>query len=188
MTNTLPALAAAIAEWFPEFNGRALAVSEIDEITKQNLPTLPLAVVALIRETSKHAYQSNGRIEMIEEFIIEMNFDPNKYQLEDGSESPFWSYYNYDYWRDKLLYHIVTERWETPRNGLIEYVEMTQETDPFSVSLVFKFKHHYRYCPPEEEPECGAIETPLRLTSKISAFMPSQCEESEHCEKEADPC
>ena len=43
----LPELAEKIKLWFTDLNGRAIAVSDSDIITKLNVPTLPLVAVGL---------------------------------------------------------------------------------------------------------------------------------------------
>jgi len=136
-TRLLPALAAAIAEWFPELNGRAMAVSE-SAVTKENIPTLPLAVVAFVRsvgEQSSVARQSQFQI--TDHFVVEFWLPSEKYKRANGSDAPFWSYYNYEAIRDKLLTHMAT--WPAPRNARIAYRTLDTEADHLAVTMTFGF-------------------------------------------------
>jgi hypothetical protein len=136
-TRLLPALAAAIAEWFPELGGRAMAVSE-SAVTKENIPTLPLAVVAFVRsvgDQSQVARQS--QFEIVDHFVVEFWLAPEKYQRANGSDAPFWSYYNYEAIRDKLLTHMAT--WQAPRSARIAYRALDIEADPLAVTVTFGF-------------------------------------------------
>jgi hypothetical protein len=103
----LPQLADAIAEWFPELGGRALAVSEVT-ITKQNVPTLPLAMVAFARGTGDQSTTSHQPIFNMEDaFVVEFWLEPARYKNRSGGETPFWSYYDYEAIRDTLLQNLA---------------------------------------------------------------------------------
>lgn len=150
----LPAVAKAIAEWFPELGGRAIAVSEAD-ITRENMPTLPVAFIALARETADHAWKgANGKMAITSEFVIEFLFKTEKYKLSDGSESPFWAFYDYGAIRDKLWTEFVA--WRGPGGEAIEYVSMDIDADPFSVNVAFVCRAHFNWCPDEKPaPKCA---------------------------------
>lgn len=133
----LPALAAAIAEWFPELGGRAMAVAE-SAVTKENVPTLPLAVTAFVRSVGdQSAVTRQSQFEIVDHFVVEFWLSAEKYQRANGSEAPFWSYYNYEAIRDKLLTHMAN--WEAPRHARIAYRALDTEADHLAVTLTFGF-------------------------------------------------
>lgn len=110
-TRFLPAVAEAVGQWFPELGGRALAVSEVT-ITKENIPTLPLAMVAFVKSTGNQPDNSTSEMfDIVDSFVIEFWLEPARYKKANGSETPFWSFYDYDAVRDTLLSNLV--RWET---------------------------------------------------------------------------
>jgi len=136
-TRLLPALAAAVAEWFPELNGRAMAVSE-SAVTKENIPTLPLAVVAFVRSVGEQSVKSRqSQYEITDHFIVEFWLSPEKYKRANGSDAPFWSYYNYEAIRDKLLTHMAT--WKAPRDARIAFRALDTEADHLAVTMTFGF-------------------------------------------------
>src|SRR5262245_8839046 len=107
----LPALAEAVAQWFPELGGRALAVSEVT-ITKENVPTLPLAMVGYahgIITGNPPQRSSKTEYNFQDWFVIEFWLEPARYKKANGSETPFWSYYPYEAIRDTLLTNL--SRW-----------------------------------------------------------------------------
>lgn len=144
---TLPALAAKIAEWFPELNGRSVAVSDA-EVTKENMPTLPVAMVALIKEDGNHSVQSNYAAPS-EDISLEFWFQPRRYLREDGSESPFWAFYDYDALRQRLLENLMG--WVTPRGNKIQYVNVSTAATQFAVAVVFKLRHAFVFCDADDE-------------------------------------
>jgi hypothetical protein len=103
-TRFLPALALAVSEGFPELGGRSLAVSNVD-ITKANVPTLPLVMVAFARSESNQAVRSSHPNEYsITDFVVvDFWLEPDQYRRADGTATPFWSYYPYEEIRDRLL-------------------------------------------------------------------------------------
>ena len=167
----LPALAAAVAGWFPELGGRAIAVSEA-EITRENIPTLPVCMLALVREVG------NGRgpggstnVEIEEEFIAEFWLTPERYKNAAGAESPFWSFYDYDTFRDVLLTNL--RGWRSPRNGSVSYASLDIEVTAFAVVLSFRLKHHFKWCPLDNGDENG--EAPVAIVANICTPVPTYC-------------
>ncbi len=152
---TLPALATAIRGWFPELKGRAFAVSEAD-VTRENVPELPLVMVALARESAEHSAQSNMPIQISEDVLIQFWLQTDRYRKTDGSESPFWAYYNYEAIRDTFLAN--TFGWRSPRDGLLQYVSMDIEADQIAVVLTFRMNHIFLWNPNLVIPaaQCGA--------------------------------
>jgi len=183
-TRLMPALAAQIAIWFPSLGGRAMAVSE-SAVTKENLPTLPLAVVAFARgvgDQSTKARQSQFEIE--DHFIIEFWLEPEMYQRADGSDAPFWSYYNYEAIRDKLLTHLAT--WQAPRNARIAYRTLNIEADHFAVTVTFGFIAciNWKACV-DAPPDWIIDRIGFNLCAPASECCVPACFEPKPCE---DPC
>jgi hypothetical protein len=136
-TRLLPALAADLAIWFPELGGRAMAVSE-SAVTKENIPTLPLVVVAFARSVGEQSAASRqSQFEIVDHFVVEFWLQAEKYKRANGTEAPFWSYYNYEAIRDKLLTHMAT--WQAPRSARIAFRALDIEADQFAVTLTFGF-------------------------------------------------
>lgn len=141
----LPSFAEAVKIWFPEMQGRVLAVSEA-KITKQNVPTLPLCMIALTKGTGDHAWKS-GKVEIpiTDEFICEFWMEPERYKRANGTETPFWSYYDYSAIRQKLLDNALI--WVDPgTRGRVEYVSVEVETSEFAVHVCFTLRAHYNWC------------------------------------------
>jgi len=142
----LPALAEQLALWFPEVGGRALAVSEVS-ITKENVPTLPIVMTAFIRGTADPPSRSNSDMfEIVDTFIVDFWLEPARYKKTNGTETPFWSYYDYEAIRNTLLANIT--RWATPGGERIAFRELTIEAEPFAVTLTFRFTATHRWCAP----------------------------------------
>jgi hypothetical protein len=152
-TRFLPALAEQIAIWFPELGGRSLAVSDAN-ITKENVPTLPLCMVAFARGTGDPPARTNTDIfDATDTFVVEFWLEPSRYKKSNGSETPFWSYYDYEAIRDTLLSHVAF--WETPGGERIGYRNLTIEADALAVTLTFGFVATYRWCAaPPPKPDC----------------------------------
>ena len=140
----LPSLASDLKDWFPESGGRVIAVSN-SEVTRENMPSLPLIMLALDKETATHHQKSGAYPEITEEFRVEFWSTPGRYRREDGSETPFWSFYNYAAVRDRLLARL--RDWQSPQGSRLQYVELEVESHPFATVLCFHFKHEFRWCP-----------------------------------------
>jgi hypothetical protein len=141
----LPALAEAITEWFPELGGRALAVSNA-QITKLNVPTLPLVMVAFARGVGDQSTQNyQPSFKLTDNFIIEFWLQPERYKKANGAETPFWSYYDYEAIRTKLLSNLG--RWDTPDGEHIAYRYLTIGADELAVTLSFGFVAVKQFCP-----------------------------------------
>jgi len=153
MVDFLENMASEINRLFPEMEGRCLAVSEV-EITKENMPTLPLVMVALVRETSENSgVNTNTQIIINEEFCVDFILKPIKLKRMDGSDSPYWAYYSYTSIRDRLLSNVLSKTFD---NRTIKYRHMNVESDNFSVTLSFRLIASHRWCPdPEYDPSDG---------------------------------
>jgi hypothetical protein len=173
----LPALAEQLAEWFPELNGRALAVSEVS-ITKDNVPTLPLAMAAFIRSTANPSPSNPEMFEVVDTFIVDFWLEPARYKKANGTETPFWSYYDYEAIRNKLLANMA--RWETPGGERLAYRGLVIEAEPLAVTLTFTFMATFRWCAPKTE-----FGEPF--TINFNLCTPEACIPP-HCPEPADPC
>lgn len=149
----LPELAKHIALWFPELDGRAIAVADA-KITRQNMPTLPLVMLCFANElpgaaqTSAINISQRSQFELVDEFVIEFWLQPNRYVKEDNVESPFWSYYDYEAIRNRLLSALY--KYTGSNNERIWYRGLSQEVDEFAEVLVFTMQARYNWCPDEE--------------------------------------
>ena len=171
--STLPAFAEAIKIWFPEMQGRVLAVAEA-AITKENVPTLPLCMIALAKETGDHKWRV-GKVEipLTEEFLCEFWMRPERYKREDGSETPFWSFYDYSAIRTRLLNNVLS--WQAPgTKARIEYVSLDIEATSFAVHICFTLRAHYNWCPEEEHVDEDDGK-PMRLAVNICAPISTCC-------------
>jgi hypothetical protein len=179
----LPAVAEQLALWFPELNGRALAVSEVD-ITKDNVPTLPLAMVAFIRAVANPPANGNAEIfEITDTFIIDFWLEPARYKKTNGSETPFWSYYDYEAIRDTLLTNLA--RWDAPGGERIAFRGLTIEAEPLAVTLTFTFIATFRWCPAKPKYLGEPFSVGFNLCT-APACIPDPCEDVEV--DECDPC
>jgi hypothetical protein len=145
---TLPALAEEIAKWFPELEGRAVAVAEA-EVTPENMPTLPLCMVALAKDTPDHNPRSNRGPTIGDDIVVQFWFKTAKYPLSGGGESPFWAYHDFEEIRDRFIGVIVD--WVTPRNFKLQYRGMDVEADQFAVVISFQVRHEFVWCRIEDE-------------------------------------
>lgn len=145
----LPELADLVAEWFPELGGRSVAVTEA-EVTKQNRPNLPLAILALNREEGSNAPRAPSDVTISDDFIIEFWLELKKYHhAETNHELPFWAYYPYEKIRDRLLTKMLRESLARESWG-IRYISMDVAADADAVILTFRFSRNYIWCPLED--------------------------------------
>ena len=87
--------------------------------------------------------------EIVDTFIVDFWLEPARYKKANGTETPFWSYYDYEAIRDKLLANLA--RWETPGGERIAFRGLMIEAEPFAVTLTFTFMATFRWCPPVTE-------------------------------------
>lgn len=157
----LPKVATWVADWFPDLEGRAVAVTDGD-ITKANRPTLPFSLVALNREDATPATSSSrsgdGNIEIVEDFIIELWFKVERFtlagsQVEAGVEKPFWAYYPTESIRNRLVSKMYRTFSDSANKSLgsISYTSMDIAADPQAVVLTFRFSRTYIWCPMDDE-------------------------------------
>ena len=173
----LPAVAEAIKEWFPGLGGRSFAVSDA-AINKENVPTLPLVMVALTRSVGDASTKTvSETFQMQDAFIVEFWLEPERYKRDNGTETPFWSYYDYEYVRDRLLKNMV--RWVPPNNEIISYRSLNVEADALAVTLTFGFIATFTWCFKDKEKDQGdPFKLGICLKADKSCCIP----------EEIDPC
>jgi hypothetical protein len=177
---TLPALAAYLRNAMPEFGGRVLAVSE-SMMTKENVPTLPLVMLALVKEEAASEVRTNVS-NVTERFIVEVWIAPERYKTSAGKESPFWGFYDYDTLRDRVV--SFTNRWKSPRGYKIAYAGLDHTSTDFAVVVCLTFTHEFRYCPPDlplDEFDGREIDKDTFDTSLVPTG-------TETCADRCDPC
>lgn len=171
---TLPAVAKQIRDWIPELGGRALAVTDA-LITKDNVPTLPLVMVAPLRQDFTHNGQ--GTMTVDEQFMVEFWLDPAREKGEKG-ETPFWSYYEYNDLRNKLFDAFAT--WRSPQNGTVRFISMDVDANALATVLSFRMGAVYQVC------ESDRWEAPAEITFNLC--QPASAECPPEPEQETDPC
>jgi hypothetical protein len=114
-------------------------------VTPENIPTLPLVMVALQKETAKHNVQSRSRMEVTEDILVQFWVRPERLPLGNGAQSPFWAHYDYDQLRDALITRVWD--WKSPRGERLAYKSMDLESDHFAVTITFQFEHTFDWCP-----------------------------------------
>jgi hypothetical protein len=179
----LPALADQLAIWFPQLGGRALAVSDAT-ITKENVPTLPLVMLAFIRSTASPPVSRVDMFEIVDTFVIDFWLEPARYKRTNSTETPFWSYYDYESIRDTLLTNL--SRWEAPGGERITFRGLTIEAEPLAVTLTFTFNATFRWCPSKRTDYGEQFTIGFNLCTP-SACIPDPCFDDEKVD-ECDPC
>jgi len=177
----LPALADAVSEWFPELNGRAFAASDVNPMkTKEGVPTLPIAMLALLQSEAAPPTKSAAEMFMIlDTFCIDFWLQPMRQKMLGGIETPFWAYYPYEDIRDTLLTNMA--RWEGPDKKLVQFRRLSITADPFAVILSFHFTTTFRWC-------FDSAERGLPFTVGFGLRAPESCiPEDEPCPS-CDPC
>lgn len=181
---TLPAFARAIAEHFPELNGRAFAAAEVDPFNDQtNKPTLPVAVVGLAVENGTQS-QNGGNVNLSDEILVQFIFNPVRYTNSEGRDTPFWAFYDYEVVRDQLL--TLTRNWRSPRNAGLAYRQLDVTADDFAVYLTFRFALTEKWCPPDEQSPIMTIDRDTIIAKVVQPRSEKPC--CEPCVEPVDPC
>ncbi|UPT53288.1 hypothetical protein [Synechococcus phage Ssp-JY38] len=185
-TETLPFVAEILRRFLPELKGRAFPVTEA-EITKDNVPTLPLGMVAPLRQDFTH----NGglRVTVVENFILEIWLEPARIKGEKG-ETPFWSYYEYNAFRDRLFALFAAIR--SPQGGTFRFVSMDVDSTYLATMLSFRMTATYDTCVNQQELEkCEATAMqdglPAQITFALCRPRSQDCGKPEP-EEEKNPC
>lgn len=170
---TLPYIAAKVATWFPELEGRAVAVMD-DDITATTAPTLPMAMVMLnnIATVGAGDIQTVAKLDLIQDIAIEFWFSPDRYKkIDRKTDSPFWAYRDFYSLMDRL---IVGMRDDFSDLGSIEFVSMEPGTTELAVMFEFRFRITSAWC----EPENCDIKNPdsIVITACVLPFNDCGCD------------
>lgn len=169
-------IAEKISEWFPELGGRSVAVMDA-EITKNNVPTLPICMVSPIRESA--ILNGNGAtVQIVPEIIIEFWMTPQKLKRDDGTESAYWASYDYEDLRNRLVYHLGSGEIE----GVItNYLGLTFETTSLAQILAFRFSFRQGFCyKVNREENC---KPDLNLDGQPRTFVARTCPKAILCKE-----
>lgn len=179
-------LAHDVGQWFPELGGRSIAVSEVAPFSDQtNVPSLPLAFVALVSEEGNQTKNGGGNIELTPDIIVQFMFTPVKHTRANGETLPFFAFYNYEPLRNKLLH--MMQGWRTPSNGAISYRSLDVEANEYAVHVTFRFRVTERWCRPEDE-EAVAVLTASSITTTVVPPRSLCCPDDSLCPEPEDPC
>lgn len=189
-TRFLPAVAEAITEWFPELrteNGgsRVVAVSDID-ITKENIPTLPIVLVAFAQSIGEQLLRSSSDdFKITDTFIVQFWLEPERVKA-GGKETPYWSYYPYEFIRNKLIAGFLN--FEGPNGEHVAYRMLQVETDPLAARLTFTFIATFQWCTTDQQVIADQIisEIGFRLCTPASCIPEPECPEQD--DENCDPC
>ena len=169
---TLPAVAARLREFVPELRGRALPVTEA-MVTQDNVPTLPLAIVAPLIQNMTHT--GNGAMTVAEDFVIEVWLPPTM----EANSTALWAYYNYNAFRNKIF--TLFDGWRTPVNGGVRFISMDVESNFLATVITFRMRATYDVCSDADEREDPSIITVKLCEPAAPVCLPD-------CEQEKDPC
>lgn len=180
---TLPYVAKMVAKHFPELQNRAFPVLDAD-VTKENVPTLPVAMVMLEREIGNHSSKQRSHATPEEQFIVEFWLPPaTKYLDKNQIETPYWTYYDYHSLRNRFLPIIFDMK--PPLGGRVEYVGLELEALQFAVVITFKLSHQFEFCEPELE-HVGHDGKPMNLSFDLVAPVTDYCGPCIEPEKDED--
>lgn len=173
--------AKAVGDWIPALSGRVLAVSEVDPFKKETMPSLPVAIVAVIGET----YEGGQRPTITTDYVVEVMLPPKRETKSDGCETPFWTFVDYTAIRDRIFAGMQ-------QFGGVVPVSTEIEADELAVYISIRLQRTSRWCEPELEPEdpcapyLGEAEGPIFVVRLKEA---PGCEPEPECEKQScEPC
>jgi len=185
----LPAVTEAITEWFPELrtaNGgsRVVAVSDID-ITKENIPSLPIVLVAFTQSLGEQLLRSSSdEFKVTDSFIVEFWLEPERVKA-GGKETPYWSYYPYEFIRNKLITGFLD--FEGPNGEHVAYRGLHVEADPLAARLTFTFIATFQWCADDRQVTADIINAiGFRLCTPESCIPEPECPEQD--DDKCDPC
>lgn len=138
-------IALIIREAFPELNKRAFAISEV-AITKENMPNLPLACVALLN--IRGVNQSNNvktPLDLEETICVEFWIASKTYMKDDGGISPFYAFQDYKPYMDRLFNALTG--FFTPQKKAVKFISFDMTADEYCLTLCFKLSVEWRWCP-----------------------------------------
>lgn len=183
-TPNVPAIAAMLRERFPELEQRAFAIMEAN-LTKENMPNLPLAFVALLGLAGDN--QSNDvatPLDIMETICIEFWMKPKTYQLSNGGVSPFYAYQDYSDLMERLF--AALRGWFTPVGKTVRFISMATLSDELAVMVSFKCSIKWRWCA-DIDPHINRIRILATLNANVSTLpggkdylSPTECTELGH--------
>jgi hypothetical protein len=179
--STVQAFLDELGPHFPEMGGRLFEVTDIDDISKDTIPKMPLAVGAFLRivNSNPNALQMAT---VDETFIIEFWYEPLRYAKADGSESPFWAAFDHSAVIQKVV--DIALKWISPNGSRLIFQEANLDCSPMAIMLAIKFSNKYHWC------EDVCYEKPDGLPmGKIKFSLYSEggpCADTNECEVEAD--
>jgi hypothetical protein len=155
------------------------------EITKQNVPTLPLVMVGFVNSVANPPQlSSQDEIDMTDAFVVEFWLEPAKYKKSNGGETPFWSYYDYETVRDTLLSKMNRFIMPGPggeqRTPHISYRGLNIEAQEFAVTLTFAFIARFNWCTPNTDFGDKMPAIGIRLCAAESC-VPDACYPEDPC-------
>jgi hypothetical protein len=179
----LPAVAAAISEWFYAYlkndpddgTARCVAVSDID-MNREFVPTLPLVLVAFIRSVGEQLTRnSSSEFTITDTFVVDFWMKPTRIKSK-GAETPYWNYYPYEIIRDRLIAGFID--WVGPNGERVAYRGMHVEADPLAARLTFTFLATFQWCYNEQRYADMLVDIGFRLCEP-EACVPDPCEQIE---------
>lgn len=135
----LPWFATQVSEFFPELEKRAVAVMDAD-ITHENPPTVPVALIAFLEDKPDHAFKGNNRVNSGEEFMLEFWFKNSRYKNPNGTETPYYTYYPYRSIKNRVIGMLASI--SSPIGGRFEYQGLTPEVTQQAMILSFRLSFH----------------------------------------------
>lgn len=155
---TLPKIAELVREWFPFLENRSFPAMG-DSVTKDNMPTLPFAVVLpMTMNVEKQPLRSNTRTAFSEDFQIKFWLPPNRVKRENKTETPFWSFYDY---RNNFVLPLIgnCQKLRDTYDTLIEFRGAEVSATDSAIIIATKFRQHYNFSFDEkqEAPNRGFI-------------------------------
>lgn len=169
--------AEALKGWVPALEGRVLAVSEVDVITKDNLVSLPVALVGVVRDN----YENFPTVRT--DFVVEVLLEPVREKRVDGKDTPFWSYYNTEPLVDAIIMGTRSEQ-GLDEFGSVNLETVTVEATKLAVIVSMTFFRLSRWCEPEKESGCGpelVLQTGPLFTLKVQPVTSNKCQDKENC-------
>jgi hypothetical protein len=160
MTSTVESLAEAVAEWFPELNGRSIAVSEVAPFREAaHVPTLPVCATAMLNGAGVQA-KTGGKLELSDTLVTLFAFEPVKYKNAEQQDTPFYAFYDYEPIRDTMIEKLRS--WRTPRNGQLRYLSIDVDANEFAVYIAITLGLYEEWCPPKVKGQSFTIGTSLK--------------------------
>lgn len=151
-------LASLIAAAFPNLNGRAVAVSEVNmaSVSKDTLPRLPVCWVAHLSEVTDATEKNVHEFALTEEIMAMFWLEPTKYRNEQGAETPFYAFYDYTVYRNQML-AIIRQFNESQDQSIMFYHQMDVDVSEYAVMICFRLKNQLRMSDCGEQDETNRV-------------------------------